>query len=252
MNSIDNVIDALEAIIIECENNNDPLGYFAVLYQKVTKKVKEGIEAGFFDDGPRMERLDVIFAKRYIDAYHAFRGGQPVTASWQRAFLLSSSYWPTVIQHLFMGINAHINLDLGIVAAEISRERHEDISALEGDFNKISDILSSLVDEVQQSLYYIYPFLRGMLRLAGKVDNLLIDFRMKIARTGAWKYALSLFSGTPEEIEPSIATRDEKVARIGDLITEPGFFAKITLGIIRLVERGSIAQKIEYLKTSEN
>jgi hypothetical protein len=37
----------------------------------VTKKVKNGIENNLFDDGPRMEKLDVIFAKRYIDAYKA-------------------------------------------------------------------------------------------------------------------------------------------------------------------------------------
>ena len=64
--SIDDVILTLEQIIVESEINNDPLGYFAVLYQKVTIKIQEGIKTKYFDDGSRMEMLDVIFAKRYI------------------------------------------------------------------------------------------------------------------------------------------------------------------------------------------
>ena len=66
--SIDQVIAALNSIILDTEVNNSVLGYFAVLYKKVTIKVKEGIAEGFFDDGPRMEALDVVFAKRYIEA----------------------------------------------------------------------------------------------------------------------------------------------------------------------------------------
>ena len=73
INSIDDVIAALEKIIAEAEKNNDVSGYFAVLYLKVTKKVKEGIETNQFEDGPRMEMLDVIFASRYLNAYQAWK-----------------------------------------------------------------------------------------------------------------------------------------------------------------------------------
>ena len=44
------------------------MGYFATLYRKVTIQVKKGIADNFFDDGPRMERLDVILANRYTQA----------------------------------------------------------------------------------------------------------------------------------------------------------------------------------------
>ena len=45
MTSINDVIHILGEIIQEAEVNSDPLGYFAVLYQKVTIKVKEGKNA---------------------------------------------------------------------------------------------------------------------------------------------------------------------------------------------------------------
>jgi hypothetical protein len=34
INTIEDVIAQLEKIISECEKNNNPLGYFAALYQK--------------------------------------------------------------------------------------------------------------------------------------------------------------------------------------------------------------------------
>ncbi|WP_101448122.1 DUF5995 family protein [Aquimarina sp. MAR_2010_214] len=86
IHTIDDVIATLEDIITQSKTNNNPLGYFATLYKKVTIKVKEGIENNFFDDGPRMERLDVIFAKRYLDAYFEYMDHKKVTASWEKAF----------------------------------------------------------------------------------------------------------------------------------------------------------------------
>ncbi len=89
LNRIDDVISVLEDIIRESIEKNDSLGYFAALYQQVTIKVKEGIENNFFEDGPRMEKLDVVFAKRYIDAYNNWENKHPVTQSWEKAFTLA-------------------------------------------------------------------------------------------------------------------------------------------------------------------
>ena len=82
----DQVIEGLDQIIENSRENQSPLGYFAALYRKVTISVKEGISNGVFEDGPRMERLDVIFASRYIDGYHVFHAGKETTLSWAEAF----------------------------------------------------------------------------------------------------------------------------------------------------------------------
>ena len=120
INTIDEVIEALNNIITQSEENNDTAGYFAALYRKVTIRVKLGIAHNEFEDGPRMEKLDILFASRYIDAYWAWKQHQPLSACWKKAFDLTNGYWPIVLQHLLMGMNAHINLDLGVAAAEIS------------------------------------------------------------------------------------------------------------------------------------
>lgn len=246
INTIDEVIEALDEIIQESKDNNSPLGYFAALYRKVTIKVKEGIAEGFFDDGPRMERLDVIFASRYLDAYWEYQMNEPVTLSWLKAFELSKKYWPIVLQHLLIGMNAHINLDLGIAAAEVMKGK--DIQNLKDDFDKINEILSSLVKNVEQDLSEIWPTLKKILKWTGKVDDFLINFSMEIARDGAWDFAVKL-SKTPEnEQEALINSRDESVANIGNLITNPGWIASTIFKIIRLGEKGTVAEKIAKLE----
>lgn len=244
--SIDEVIAALDNIIRQSEDNNNSAGYFAALYQKVTIKVKEGIATGFFDDGVRMEQLDVVFAKRYLDAHFAYQKGEVITQSWQRAFKLTTHYRPIVLQHLLMGINAHINLDLGIAATEISRGKN--ITDLENDFNRINEILSSLVHEVEDDLAAVWPILKQILKRAGKVDDFMVDFSMKRARDGAWKFANQLAELKATEIQAEIKARDKKISGKITLINQPGAIATIAFIIIRLTERGNVADKIRKLK----
>lgn len=243
--SIEEVIERLDLIIADAKNTNSPLGYFAALYRKVTIKVKEGIEDNFFDHGPRMEQLDVIFANRYFDAYHRYKNEETATLSWVSAFALETRYRPIVLQHLLLGMNAHINLDLGIAAAEVAKGH--DITDLHNDFNKINEILASLVDEVYNDLSEIWPTLRVILKLLGKVDNYLVDFSMKLARDGAWKFATTLAAHPSAEWPSLITDSDRKVANKSRIITHPGIIINIILFIIRLGERGTVAQKTQKL-----
>ena len=246
INSIDEVITALENIIPDSKKNNDTSGYFAALYLKVTIRVKNGIDNNEFEDGRRMEKLDVIFASRYLDAYHAWKNNQPVTESWKKAFGISTHYWPIVLQHLLMGMNAHINLDLGIAAAAVSSNKN--INELKTDFDKINEILSSLINEVQENLAKIWPTLKWILQKTKKVDDYLVDFSMKLSRDGAWKFANSIVNKTDVELKLLIAARDKKVADKSSIVTNPGFRVRIIFGIIRIGERGSVKEKIEKLK----
>ncbi len=246
INTIDDVINTLDAIIESSVQNENVLGYFAALYREVTIKVKEGIANGDFENGPRMERLDVIFASRYIDAYHLHKDGQPITDSWTLAFMEAGNYWPIVLQHLLVGMNAHINLDLGIAAAQVSKGH--DIDDLKADFNKINEILSSLVNEVQEDLARIWPRLKKILKWTRKVDDFLVDFSMELARDGAWEFAQTYSSTSENEIFALVEERDNAVAKKAKIITKPGLVVGVLLGIIRLGERGSVSEKINNLR----
>ena len=156
--TIDGVIQSLDRIIVWAKSDKSRLGYFPALYRKVTIHVKQGIEDGLFDDGVRMARLDVIFANRYLEAFEQYQMCKDPSLSWKLAFDASKRWRPIVLQHLLLGMNAHIELDLGIAAAETASEGN--LSDLKNDFYKINEILASLVNEVQVELAKVWPLLK--------------------------------------------------------------------------------------------
>lgn len=192
-----------------------------------------------------MEKLDIIFAKRYIDSYYNYKNNIPITSSWEKVFSITNKYKYIVLQHLLVGMNAHINLDLGIAAAEVSKG--QDIQNLHGDFNKINEILSSLVNEVQNDLSEIFPFLKKILTWTKNVDDFFVDFSMELARNGAWDFAVELANTPVSDFENTIQKRDIKITEKADLVISPGFIPQIIFIIIRISERGTVAQKINDL-----
>ena len=244
--TIDEVIQLLQEIIQQSITEKSTKGYFAVLYLKVTQKVKEGIQNGTFENGPRMEKFDVIFANRYIKAYYQYQTQQPTSKSWEAAFVEADNYWIIVLQHLLLGMNAHINLDLGIAAAQISPK--DEIHSLQNDFNTINTILSSLVADVEKDLTEVWPILKWILEKTKSIDTFLIDFSMQKAREGAWKYVLELAPLDGKKAEESITIRDEKVAQKAKLITNLGGIPVFLFKIMRLFEVGTVDQKIKDLQ----
>jgi len=244
--TIDEVIKLLDQIVEETKRTNNPAGYFAALYRKVTIRVKEGIQENEFEDGARMERLDVIFANRYLVAYRTFYKQEMPTASWRVALRKASKFWPIVLQHLLWGMNAHINLDLGIAAAETASGTS--IDHLKQDFDQINKLLAELVGEVQNELAQIWPTLKVILALSGKFDDFLINFSMEKARDGAWKFATELHAADPQDRKGMIATRDTRITEIAKFIHAPGLVPRLIFGLIRLGERGTIRKRIEILE----
>ena len=243
--TIDEVIIHLDEIINHSEEKGSRMGYFAALYKRVTVAVKEKIEEGYFDDNERMERLDVVFANRYLEAYYNYWAEGKCTASWKLAFEETKRWKPLVIQHLFGGMNAHIGLDLGIAAATVQRNN---IESLHADFNKINEVLSSLVDEVQNELSDIWPLLKPIDWIAGRLDEAIANFAMEIARDAAWQVALDYSKLiSPEKQKAYIEERDNRVAAFGKKIYNPGWILGTLLFIFRLGELGNVRTKIQKL-----
>jgi len=94
----------------------------------------------------------------------------------------------------------------------------------------------------------VWPALKYLLKWSGKIDDFLVDFSMKLAREGAWKYANQIANVPETEIQASVDERDKRVADIVHIITKPGMIAAIALGIIRVTERGNASEKIRKLK----
>ncbi|MFK7799124.1 MAG: DUF5995 family protein [Aureispira sp.] len=244
--TIAEVIHFLDQIIEDAKQNNSPLGYFAALYRKVTISVRDGIKEEKFEDGSRMKRFDVIFANRYLEAYTQFQSQEQPSKSWQIAFDKTNEYWPIVLQHLLWGMNAHINLDLGIAAAEVAEGAP--LEDLKNDFDTINTILAGLVEEVEQELSEIWPTLKAILKLSGNIDDFFVNFSMTRARNGAWKFATRLYDTPKEEWASKISEQDAKIAKIANLIYPPGLISRFIFRLIRVGERGTVQEKITILE----
>lgn len=243
--TINEVIDSLDKIIDNCKETENPLGYFAALYRLVTVTVKNKLGTGYFDDDARMEKLDVVFANRYLDAYSDYNEGKPISSSWQKAFDAGKEERFIVLQHLLFGMNAHINLDLGIAAAEITTP--ETIGFLEPDFNKINEILGALTNEVQEDLAKIWPKLLWILKFFGRTDDYIVSFGMNIARDGAWKFANEVVVVNGDERNTLISEKDQTVANYVQFLKGKGWIERVFLKIIRKREIGTVREKIEAL-----
>ncbi len=246
MQSISEVISRLEQIVEWAKENESPLGYFAAVYLKMTIAVRDGIEAGLFENGSRMEQLDVRFAGRYFEAFDAWQAGKPCTQSWQTAFEAAQEERLAVMQHILLGINAHINLDLGIAAAQT--RSGDAIFGLRKDFDRINDIIADLTDRVQECLADIWlPF--SLLDILLKTeDEGWIHFSIRVARGAAWKAATALAFAQQSETEKNLIRElDNAVAFFARKVAAPSFWINIGLRFMRRGERGSVREKIETL-----
>jgi hypothetical protein len=247
--TIDQVIEKLSNIVEQTKADASVLGYFAALYRQVTVQVKAGIDDGFFEDGPRMEKLDVVFANRYLGAYEAWQQRQPTTKSWRVAFKQAAVPETIILQHLLLGINAHINLDLGIAAAAIAPG--DSIHALKGDFDKINTVLKGLMDPVMDVVSHFSPLIGVLEHIGGKYDDILVGFSLELAREAAWSHAL-LLAPLPQDQWPTLIDLiDHKAAFLGKTVANPGYLLHMGLKLIKEAESDDVPAIIEALGAIE-
>jgi hypothetical protein len=246
-NNIDDVLRILDGIIAGCKAKSDPLGYFPALYRQVTLTVKQGIASGYFDDGPRMDRFDALFASRYFAAYDAWTSGGQPTRSWQVAFQGMRSGRLIILQDLLLGINAHINLDLGVVAGETFQG-----AALQGfhdDFDKINQILSTLLPKVEATVCDFSPLLGLLAKIGGQDAIKALDFSMDAARDDSWMHATLLSLLPPAAWPMAVQTIDGKVAFLGKVVAQPAGLVRQAVQMIRDTESKDVPAIIDALNS---
>lgn len=239
--TIDGVIERLEEIIRDSIARHDRLGYFAALYNRVTLAVREGIQKGEFEDGARMERLDVVFANRYLAAYDHFRAGDVPTRSWLTAFRAASSTEHVVLQHLLAGMNAHINLDLGIAAARTCPGA--ELPGLKGDFDRINAVLAKLTPTVEQEIDDLSPVFHVLTSFAPKLELKMVGFSMDRARAEAWRLAQELAPLSVHDQVHHIAERDLAVTLVAGVVLNDGLIVRA----IRSRESTDVARNVTEL-----
>lgn len=188
--TIDDVVRDIDQVIAWAIEAGSRIGYFAALYKRTTVAVRQAIKEGVFDDGPRIEQLDVVFATRYFNALNAYfhpEDHQPPTVPWEVAFVGDQNAKPIMLQQMMAGLNAHITFDLGLAVASIAADS---LNTLEDDFNRVNAILASQVPGTLDVLGELSPDLRWIRRLTPEIW--LIRRVLKKLRESAWYFAIYL------------------------------------------------------------
>jgi hypothetical protein len=250
MKTIEEVLKKLDEIIIWAKENQSPVGYFACTYRIMTAQVLKGIQQKKFEDNPRMTQLDLAFANRYLEAWDAYSKGQQCTNSWYLAFEATKNKNLLILQHIFLGMNAHINLDLGISAATIMPYRK--INPLKKDFENINNVISSINQKVQDSLNKICYPVELIDKISNGKDNAVLDFAISRARETSWATAV-MTSNTPNFLRSSvIGIVDYAAAKVASQILNPKILTPALTKELKKCESSYVVKNIEILASTKN
>lgn len=217
--TLDGAVADLSRIVERCRADGSALGVFPAMYRTVTVTVGEGIDAGVFDDPALVERMVAVFAGLYVDAFDTFvepAGDRRPPAAWDLAFTFARRGRGSICQHLLLGMNAHINLDLGLATARVSNQL--DLPAFRDDFVRVNRVLFALLDELQGGLGAVSPWMSRLDRVGLGMDELCMRSGIAFARTQAWELAEALVDVPPDERPALVAERDEWTERLGQLL----------------------------------
>jgi hypothetical protein len=248
MQNIQDVVTQLTQIEQQCTLTKNKAGYFAALYKRMTVEVKDDIVAHKFEDGARTEKLDMLFAQRCLHAYAAFCSNNDCSISWQSTFSCCTNEQLIVLQHLLLGINTHINLDLAIAAATVAPK--DNIYALQNDFYRINNIINSLLDDIQECLCKVWPPMRMLTKIANGRQDAVLNFSAEKARTTSWANAVLLANMTDEQKNNYIHQIDVSVNFLAGKIKSPGMAAGLFLRLIRTTEYDDVARTIKLIDTT--
>jgi len=251
MKTIEEVLKKLDEIILWSKANQSPVGYFACTYRIMTAQVLKGIQQKKFEDNLRMTLLDITFATRYLEAWENYSKGKKCSNSWYLAFEATKNKNLLILQHLFLGINAHINLDLGISAASIMPYRK--ITPLKKDFENINSVIASINQNVQDSLNKICYPINLIDKISNGKDNAILDFAISKARVSSWTTAV-ISSNTPKFLKDSVTNIvDYAAAKVASQILNPKLLSSALAKELKNYESNDIVKNIEILeKTKTN
>jgi hypothetical protein len=246
--NIDQVVDAIERIVNWSITNSSRLGYFAALYKRITIAIRTAIAEKKFEDGPRMERFDVTFASRYFAALNGyFHPGQFPAPShcWVVAFNGALLPDPIIVQQMIAGVNAHIDLDLGIAAEQIAPGAK--LPTLHNDFNTVNAVLGSQVNGVLDEIDQLSPVLADIYHVLQKNEIDMISDGLKVLRDSSWCFAQKLAIEPPILHPAAIMIHDLEVAQLGVVILHPPGFLANVVKVIAAKESRDIAHNIQVL-----
>jgi hypothetical protein len=194
----------------------DGVACFNGMYLRVTEAVRD--ELPNFERPDFVERLDVLFAEFYFQAFEAAAASAWVSKAWEPLFVRRAER-RLALQFAITGMNAHINNDLAhalvLTWNELDLVPGRD-SAERRDYERVNDILERVENEIKVPLSD--ELIAGVDTLFGTTDDFLALWSIRRARETAWERARVMRTVTGDELD---GVFDGIVGFAGNLLLGP-------------------------------
>jgi Family of unknown function (DUF5995) len=218
----------------------DASGYFPALYSRVTERIGASIEAGAFQDGPGLDRFATQFASHYIAAAHDH---VRCPKCWQASWNVAADPRLLIVQHLLLGINAHVNYDLPRAVVEVADERG-DLLSIRHDFDAVNDVLAATYVDVVKDLDRVSRWVNSASRLGG---GHAFNFSLTLARARAWQAATAMYPLPAEGRSAYSDQLDQLVSVLAFQITRPAPFLRPLVSLARRLEEHDATKVVKAL-----
>jgi hypothetical protein len=190
----------------------DGVACFNGMYLRVTEAVRDALPS--FEDQAFIERLDILFAQFYFEAYAADRARAWVSKAWEPLFARRGEH-RLALQFAIAGMNAHINNDLAHALVLTWRERGFD-AAQRRDYDKVNGILQRVEKDIKVPLSD--ALIHEVDTAFGTTDDFLALWSIRHARDQAWERARLMQRVPGDELDGLF---DRMVGFAGNLLLGP-------------------------------
>lgn len=207
--------DTIEELRAAASAAEDASGHFPAMYARVTDRIDRAATAGEFADPVGMRR----FAREFAGWYLRPRAGiEPIAGAWRASWDVGSDHRLLVVQHLLLGINAHVNHDLGQVVVALADERGTGPAELRADFDAVNTVLAATMPDVLADLGRAT---RWVNRAAAWGADRWFHFSLTAARDQAWRFAVATHPLDATRRAAAAAELDRLVCVLAQLVTRP-------------------------------
>jgi hypothetical protein len=215
LNQVAERMRELDAVLPE----HDGVAVFNRICLAVTEEIIRRAAEGFFRSPSVAVELGACFGRRYLAAVDAVAAGRRVPACWRPLFQQRRHPGVRPLQFALAGINAHVGHDLALAVIDTCTALGCEPGALEADFERISDVLAALEEQVREDL------MPGpdLLDVADPLTHLVGAWSRDRSRAAAWAAARVLWGlRHEEELFGEFADRlDTSVGLIGRFLLTP-------------------------------
>jgi hypothetical protein len=185
----------------------------------MTANMLQAVAEGRFHDRLWVDTLLHHFSDYYFEALVAYEQatGQ-VPAIWQLTHDASRREGLSPLQHLLLGVNAHINFDLALALRDVLAPEWEDLSEdakrqRYEDHVMVNQIIAETIDAVQDEVLERYqPLMDVVDKMLGPVDEWATARLISHWRDEVWESALILIEAQDEQAQALTRDRLEERA----------------------------------------